>query len=271
MEKRWTSQFLEKDGNKIHYYKTNSDGSPVFLLHGATDNGLCWTPTALKLQEQFDVIMPDSRAHGLTEINDGLYSYHAMASDINDLIDELKLKEVVLIGHSMGASLATLTAATYPDNISKVILEDPAFILRNPNFITRFFTRIFMSLGNLFLLRGTFEELIKKCKKRDSDWPEEAYEPWARSKLEFKKNEPKGLQEIIKHPFDWKEIIPQISCPILLLTSEKGITSKKKAKKIMDLAQKGKHVRIMGAGHNIRREKFDKYIREVFGFLSEEN
>ena len=36
----------------------------IVLCHGATDNGLCWTSVARALEENYDVIMPDSRWHG---------------------------------------------------------------------------------------------------------------------------------------------------------------------------------------------------------------
>ena len=36
----------------IHYYCTGGDKPPFILLHGASDNGLCWTPVAEILAEQ---------------------------------------------------------------------------------------------------------------------------------------------------------------------------------------------------------------------------
>lgn len=57
-------QYSEGDVNingiKIHYYRTSGNKPPFILLHGATDNGLCWTPVAEYLAGQYDVIMVDA-------------------------------------------------------------------------------------------------------------------------------------------------------------------------------------------------------------------
>ena len=135
------SNFIERDGNKIHYYTSNQEKPTVILLHGALDNGLCWTPVATELSKDYNVIMPDARAHGLTEVKDDDYSYNAMAEDVGFLIEYLCLKQVFVIGHSMGGTMAAQIASKFPDAIDKVVLEDPAFILRRANFLTKFVTK----------------------------------------------------------------------------------------------------------------------------------
>ena len=55
------------DGIKIHYYRSGGKKPPMVLLHGATDDGLCWGRTAQELAERYDVIMPDAQGHGLSD------------------------------------------------------------------------------------------------------------------------------------------------------------------------------------------------------------
>ncbi len=69
----WKSDYFNYAENKIHYFHGDGDKNPLILLHGAMDNGLCWSPVAQKLSENYHVIMPDARSHGLTEILDNLY------------------------------------------------------------------------------------------------------------------------------------------------------------------------------------------------------
>ncbi len=52
------------DGIKIHYYRSGGKKPPIVLLHGATDDGLCWGRTAQELAERYDVIMPDAQGAG---------------------------------------------------------------------------------------------------------------------------------------------------------------------------------------------------------------
>ena len=58
----WKSDYIIYDENKIHYFHGDGDKKPLILLHGAMDNGLCWSPVAQKLSENYRVIMlRDSR------------------------------------------------------------------------------------------------------------------------------------------------------------------------------------------------------------------
>jgi N-formylmaleamate deformylase len=67
MLSNWTQNDLLVNDVRLHYYRTgHGDKRPLVLVHGFSDNGLCWTPTARDLESEYDVIMPDMRAHGLS-------------------------------------------------------------------------------------------------------------------------------------------------------------------------------------------------------------
>lgn len=55
----WLAEDIHANGIKIHYNRTGGSKPPIVLCHGATDNGLCWTPVASALEVNYDVIMPD--------------------------------------------------------------------------------------------------------------------------------------------------------------------------------------------------------------------
>ena len=73
--------------------------------------------------------------------------------------------------------------------------------------------------------------------------------------------------KMFKNEYKWEEIIKKISCPILLITADKGLTSDKLAQKVMDVSKAGKWVKIEGAGHSIRREQFKQYVQITKEFL----
>jgi N-formylmaleamate deformylase len=54
---QWQSGDVTANGIKIHYTRTGGGKTPLVLNHGATDNGLCWTPVARALEAEYDVIM----------------------------------------------------------------------------------------------------------------------------------------------------------------------------------------------------------------------
>ena len=271
----WKSDYVKYDDNKIHYFH-GGDKKPVILLHGVMDNGLCLSPVAQKLSENYHTIMPDARGHGLTEIPNRKYSYELMAQDIAMLIQDLKLEKPQIIGHSMGAALATLVASNYPELVSRIILEDPAFRLKKANKILKGIAKPLIKLAMGGMVKDSYEKNlekgrksnVKRGKKNKSQWSEEELQPWAESKALFKKNDgKKAFMGIIDDTTDWKEVLQNISCPVLLITSDKGMTKDEKAQEIVDLIKDCKWVKIEGAGHNIRREQYERYIEEVQDFL----
>jgi len=263
----WKSDFVTNNGNKIYYYRTGGDKPPVLLLHGVMDNGLCWTPLGRVLASDYDVILPDARGHGLTHISDETWTYNAMADDVALLIKDLNVDKIQLVGHSMGANTAALVSAKYPALIKKIVLEDPGFGLSNISSIKKVFFKIAMKLILPRFLRGTYEELLKKGHKQNPLWSDEDLKPWAESKIQFREKDPNLIFKMFNNEYKWEEIINKISCPILLITADKGITPDKLAQKVIDVSKTGKWVKIEGAGHSIRREQFKQYVQTTKEFL----
>jgi len=98
---------------------------PVIMLHGLTDNGLCWNRIPVLLEVEFDVVLMDARGHGLSGLDARGASLDVQADDVSALMDQLELLQPVLIGHSMGAVVAALIAARMPKAVRGVVLIDP--------------------------------------------------------------------------------------------------------------------------------------------------
>ena len=113
------------NGVKIHYHRTGGDKPPVVLAHGITGNGLCWTRLAQALEGEYDLVMYDTRGHGLSDAPETGYASEDHAADLAGLVEALSLERPVLIGHSMGAGNVAMTVATYPDLARCTVLEDP--------------------------------------------------------------------------------------------------------------------------------------------------
>ena len=125
----WFSETLSVNDIQIHYYRTGGEKPTIVLSHGVTDDGLCWTPVAMALELDYDVIMVDARGHGLSGNPKGDYSVEARSADLAGLIKALRLDRPVVMGHSLGAETSLYTAAHYPDLIAGIILEDPPIVL----------------------------------------------------------------------------------------------------------------------------------------------
>jgi N-formylmaleamate deformylase len=60
----WIERNLETKDVRIHFLRTGGEGPPVVLLHGLMGDGAYFSPLARALEADFDVVMPDARAHG---------------------------------------------------------------------------------------------------------------------------------------------------------------------------------------------------------------
>ena len=64
---QWQEGYVQSNGIRLHYTRTDGDKAPMVLVHGLTDNGLAWTRFANVLQATYDLVMVDARGHGLPE------------------------------------------------------------------------------------------------------------------------------------------------------------------------------------------------------------
>ena len=95
---QWSGSDASVNGIRLHYYRTGGDKPQIVLLHGFSENGLCWSRTARALEQNYDVIMVDARGHGLSAGPATGYSQELLTQDIVALIQELRLERPGLWG-----------------------------------------------------------------------------------------------------------------------------------------------------------------------------
>lgn len=267
----WQSGDVRTNGIKTHYYRTGGDKPPLVLLHGATDSGLCWTPVARELAADYDVVLPDARGHGHTDAPRDGYSSAERAADAADLIRALGLGQPAIGGHSMGGQTAFRLAADFPELVRCAVLEDPPFRSASPGPDTT-------GLGDV-RQRMRSDVAAHKTRTRDAvidagraahpNWPEDELPAWADAKLQVSQPFMESLRGANEPP--WITLLPRITCPMLLLTAdpERGaIVSPESAEEAQRANGNVQVVRVTGAGHNIRREQREPYMRALRGFLA---
>ncbi|MNG54045.1 Haloacetate dehalogenase H-1 [compost metagenome] len=91
-----------------HYTKSNSV-TTLLMIHGFAEASFIWSKTAQEIASKFncDVIAIDLSGHGRSDWReDGNYNTANYADDVEFVINELNIKSLVLIGHSMGGRIA---------------------------------------------------------------------------------------------------------------------------------------------------------------------
>ena len=99
------------------------DGPKLLALHGWLDNAASFVPLAASL-EGFDVVALDLPGHGASAHRAAGYDYVYVdwLHDVLDALDALGWERAHLLGHSMGATLASTLAAAAPERVAKLAL-----------------------------------------------------------------------------------------------------------------------------------------------------
>ncbi len=99
------------------------EGKPLIILHGLFGSSDNWQTHAKRFSDYFQVILVDQRNHGHTDWSDE-FDYDILAEDLHELITDLGLNRVHLLGHSMGGKTVMRYAQLYPETIDKMIVVD---------------------------------------------------------------------------------------------------------------------------------------------------
>ncbi len=259
-------------GVKYHYYRAGQGDPAIVMAHGITDDGLCWTPVAEALTAKHDVVMVDGRGHGKTEAPAEGYTLRNIATELAGVVEGLGIDKPVLLGHSMGAITVLLTAGLFPELPRAVILEDPApFWNWQGEDDENNDHRQGLMMWIQSIKRMTADELMAQGRTNNPGWQEAEFKPWVDSKLRFS-----PAATALLHPSDMVSLdIPgvagQVTCPVLLIAADPAFAASQ-PQDIEVLKQIIPHLRVApvaGAGHNIRRDQFAKYMEIVQGFLAE--
>jgi pimeloyl-ACP methyl ester carboxylesterase len=111
--------FVTSDGVQLSYIRQGS-GRPIVLIHGWSQCAEEFKHQIEPLSARYDVIAVDQRSHGESQkVSYGL-KISRLSKDLYDLLAELDLNEVALLGHSMGAAVIWCYIDLFgPERLSK--------------------------------------------------------------------------------------------------------------------------------------------------------
>ena len=118
--------FVEVAGCRTHLRRGGA-GAPLLYLHGAS-GAPAVMPFMEKLAQRFDVLVPEHPGYGLSDEPEWLENIHDMAYFYLDFMESLGLKEVTLVGSSMGGWIAMEAAVRSCARLKSLVLVSPAGI-----------------------------------------------------------------------------------------------------------------------------------------------
>ncbi len=103
-------------------YKLEGSGKTLVFIHGLSDNLLYWEVLTASLRNDYQVLRVDLRGHGESELGDEEITIDTYVNDLNDLLEELDMSNVNLIGFSLGGAVALDFAVKYSQKVDSMVL-----------------------------------------------------------------------------------------------------------------------------------------------------
>lgn len=265
-------------GLRLHYLDWgNPDAPPLLFLHGGCLTARTWDLVCLHLRADYHCVAVDQRGHGDSEWSPTLdYGPEAHARDIAGLIDQLRLRKPVLVGHSLGGLNAMTYAADMPDQLAGIVLVDvgPAvqpdgvkrlasFIMDEPaygsvdDFVQR--ARAFNPRRDARLLRHSLLHNLRQLSDGGFTW-----------KYDRRHLSPERFEQI-KARFDQLcDRTDAIACPVLLVrgADSDSFTDAQAASFAASLPD-GRWTKVENAGHTIQGDNPPGLTRAISEFLAE--
>ncbi|SDX28582.1 Pimeloyl-ACP methyl ester carboxylesterase [Hydrobacter penzbergensis] len=116
------SGYAPVNGIKV-YYEVYGEGRPIVLLHGAFYTiEMNWSQLIPELSKTRKVIAIELQGHGHSPYSDRKLSFPALASDVEEVMDYLKIDSADVAGYSMGGSVAYQFAIQSPRRLRKLVI-----------------------------------------------------------------------------------------------------------------------------------------------------
>lgn len=108
-------------------YEIQGTGQPVLLISGVGYGGWVWHKVVAELAQHYQVISFDNRGTGGSDKPDGPYTTAMLAADAIGLLEGLGLRDVLVVGHSLGGFIAQELTLARPDLVRKLVLASTTY------------------------------------------------------------------------------------------------------------------------------------------------
>ncbi|AFY44386.1 alpha/beta fold hydrolase [Nostoc sp. PCC 7107] len=142
-------QTLVKSDIQLSYLEWNQGQEPLLLLHGLGDHALVWSSLGTYLAADYHIVAPDMRGHGESSKPEKDYSFESAIADLETLMDKLGWSSAHVVSHSWTGKLAVIWAKKNPQRVRSMVLVDPIFIWKMPQFFKATFPVLYRFLSFL--------------------------------------------------------------------------------------------------------------------------
>ena len=205
------------------FWREVGRGTPIIFLHGAWNDSSQWVSVMELLSNKCQCFAPDLLGIGESEAPEIHYSIDLQAEMLGEFLQALKLERVFLVGHSLGAWVATTYARKYPLRVSGMILISPEGVetehsVRRCQKMQGLLKRPLLVFGLLRLLRPLAKKLGWKINPEADLKQRELMEEYpTATQLLYTRQTPEILAEMIN------EHLSGMDVPTLILQASKDV------------------------------------------------
>lgn len=124
----FTTHYAELKEGKVAYIKEGTSQPALLFVHGLSSNADAWFRNIENLRNDYTCIAIDLPGYGKSYKKADEFSPTYFAKILKEFVDTLKIRQFVLVGHSMGGQASIKFAKLYPGYVSELILVAPAGI-----------------------------------------------------------------------------------------------------------------------------------------------
>ncbi len=234
------------------YYELTGHGPTVVLMHHGTGSSRSWRRQIPALAARFQVLTIDRPGFGrASDLAPWPFDYLRSDSvDLLALLDGLGIEQAALVGHSDGATIALLAAASQPERISKVVAEAPHVTVetpRCPNAVRAAMDRISEDPDLVAALERDHGERALPVAQRWADrWLDPAFWSW-----------------------DERLALASVRCPVLVVQgAEDPFFSAAEAELVAGGIAYGALWMLPNVGHSPHTEAAEHYTERILDFLT---
>lgn len=262
---------LPKSSLTLHLYDAGSaDAPPLVLVHGLADEADTWRYLIPPLSAHHRVVAPDLPGFGRSDHPDRAYTLPFFQETVVELLEELELAPVTLVGHSLGGMISQSVALAHPARLQRLVLIGGSLVVHSRR----------VDLATLrFLVPGLGEWLYYRLRKD----PEAAYQslrpyygdldglPEADREFLFERvnervwsdGQCQAYLSTLRHlargllPLqrDLPERLAALAVPTLVIWGELDeMNSVENARGLVEIQPTARLVVVPGAGHNLQQE-----------------
>ncbi len=254
-----------KDGTPIAYWRSGA-GTPLLLVHGATDDHLLWTSVLPQLQYHRSVYALDRRGRGYSGDADA-YALEREWEDIAAVIDAIG-STVDVVGHSLGGTCA-LEAALLSANVRRLILYEPVIPLGRQFWSAEVSSRMRPLLDAGERAEALLLFLRDVLKTSPETMVSAQASPTWTARVAAVDTLPRELQSLDGYRFDPKRFAAMQTPTALLLGGDSPPFRRTDAETLHAALPNSRIVVLPGQRHRAMEEAPHLFVQEVLTFLAE--